>query len=330
MSIWTTLLLFLAGFVIIAKGGDWFVDAAVWIANRTGVPRPIIGATVVTFATSLPELMVSGTATLRGSTDIALGNAIGSVICNLGLVLGVLVFFSPKQMPSNAYRSKSVFLLGASLLTLFLGRNGHLSSGEGLLMLAGFTLFIVYNVRQALSSSQNGEDVLPMPNQPVPSQILRFLGGATFILAGAQLLVVNGETLARHFGVPEQIISLTLIALGTSLPELVTAVSSILKKEYGLSVGNVLGANVFNLLMVLGLSSVLSPVGLPFSLQTFRWAGTVRLVPQTLVFDLPAALVLILISCVPFLLHRNLNRIHGLLLLAGYATYLGTLLFLFL
>ena len=310
-SIWITVLLFLLGLLLIVKGGDWFLDGAVWIAEATGVPRFIIGATIVSLATTLPELTVSVTGVLQGEVDLAVGNAVGSVTANLGLILGISVLCIPSVVNRKQFNLKAILMVvGAALLTV-LCWSGTLRLLPGLLL---FVIFIVYlgnNIVDARSSVQERE-ALPERRTTSYRQMIMKLGmfviGIAAIVLGSQLLINYGSELALQLGVPSSIIGVTMVAIGTSLPELVTTLTAIAKKEASMSVGNIVGANVIDLTMILPICSAVS-------------SGRLTIGSQTTALDLPVCLLLCCVAVLPPLLKGKFYRVQGVLMLAVYAGY---------
>lgn len=310
-SIWVTVLLFLVGLLLIVKGGDWFLDGAVWIAEATGVPRFIIGATIVSLATTLPELTVSVTGVLQGEVDLAVGNAVGSVTANLGLILGISVLCMPSVISRKQFNLKAVLMVAGAALLVVLCRTGILHLLPGLLL---FVIFIVYlgnNIMDARSSVQAREEH-PARRTTSHRQMIMKLGmfaiGITAIVIGSQLLINYGSELALQLGVPASIIGVTMVAIGTSLPELVTTLTAIAKKEASMSVGNIIGANVIDLTMILPICSAVS-------------GGRLTIGSQTTALDLPACLLLCCVAVLPPLFKGKFYRLQGVLMLVLYAGY---------
>lgn len=252
MNIWITVLLFLAGLALIVKGGDWFLDGAVWIAESTGVPRFIIGATIVSLATTLPELTVSITGVLEGEVDLAVGNAVGSVTANLGLILGISVVCIPSCINRRQFNLKAVLMVGGGVGLMLLCRGGVLSFLPSLLLFAVFLTYLASNLVDARSGMAESRENRPERRAPVSHRqavrkLLAFAVGIAAIVAGSRLLIDHGSQLALLLGVPSSIIGVTMVAIGTSLPELVTTLTAIAKKEASMSVGNIIGANVMTL-----------------------------------------------------------------------------------
>lgn len=305
-------LLFLLGLVLMVKGGDSFVDGAGWMARVTGIPPFVVAATVVSLGTAMPELLVSVLSAAQGSAGMALGNALGSVSCNTGLVLGVSLLCLPGQVQPRPLREKGSLLIFAALVLLAFSIDGRLSWGEGVLLLLLVLLFL----KNDLDHTRRD----PFPSEERETQrtpraaflyIGKFLLGAVGLAAGARLLVDNGCILARLLGVPESVIALTLVALGTSLPELVTTLTALAKGEAALSVGNVIGANFLDLTVVPA-ASAFAAGGLPMP------------APHTQI-DLLAALVLLLVTLLPAWRKGKFHRWQGAVLLLTYGGYIAGL-----
>lgn len=312
MSVWVTVLLFLVGLVLIVKGGDWFLDGAVWIAEATGVPRFIIGATIVSLATTLPELTVSITGVLEGEVDLAVGNAVGSVTANLGLILGISVLCIPSVVSRRQFSLKAVLMVvGAALLTV-LCQGGVLPFRPSLLLFVVFILYLGNNIVDAKSSMQEGRSGRPARRTTSYRQMVMKLGmfviGIAAIVIGSRLLIHYGSELALLLGVPSSIIGVTMVAIGTSLPELVTTLTAIAKKEASMSVGNIIGANVIDLTMILPICSAVS-------------GGRLTIGGQTTLLDLPACLLLCCVAVLPPLVKGRFYRWQGVLMLGMYAVY---------
>lgn len=309
MSIIVVVLLFLLGILLIVKGGDLFVDASTWIAVKSGIPKFIIGATIVSLATTLPELLTSAIAAMHGNVDIAVGNAVGSVTANLGLIMGISIVCMPSEIRRNQIAFKGILMLLACALLYALSAGGQLQAGPSMLLLVLFAIFLIENVMTARKSMKNesNEGVLDSRNV-VMMNMAKFVGGAAGIVIGAQLLVDNGSALARILGVPESIIGATLIAVGTSLPELVTTLTAISKREGSLSIGNILGANIIDLTMILPVSSILA-------------GGTLTISAQASLLDLPACLAVGLLAVLPPLIAQKFFRLQGVLMLLFYLAY---------
>ena len=261
-------LLFLLGLLFLIKGGDWFVDGATGIAHRFHLPEILIGATVVSIGTTLPEVMVSATSALSGHGEIAYGNAIGSIICNTSLIAAITIAVKPGAIQRHTLKTPVIFFfLSAAFYVGIAYTSGYFSRITGLLLLAVFLIYMTYTVLQMKNTPQPEEleEVTAQEKTPMSKDLLLLVIGAVLIAIGADLLVNNGTLIAQALGVPESVIALTFVALGTSLPELVTAITSLAKGHGALSLGNVIGANLFNLVLVSGVSATLAPFCIPQS-----------------------------------------------------------------
>lgn len=310
-------ILFIVGLLCLIKGGDWFVDGAVNIAHRFGVPELLIGATVVSIGTTLPEVMVSATSALEGHGEIAYGNAIGSVICNAALIAAITIAVRPGKVDPGTLRTPVLFFFAAAVLYAGVAyTTGYFSRGIGLILLAVFVIYMAVTVRQIMRSASagpSGESEAAAEGSTVKDLVLLAVGAA-LIAVGAKLLVDNGILIAQALGVPESVIALTFIALGTSLPELVTAVTSLAKGHGSLSLGNIVGANLFNLVLVSGVSVTLAPFDIP---QNASIAG----MNASLVLELPVMFLVMLLLTLPALVRGKLSRVQGILMLAVYGAF---------
>ena len=306
-------LLFILGLLLLIKGGDWFVDGASDIAHRFGVPELLIGATVVSIGTTLPEVMVSATSAVSGHGEIAYGNAIGSVICNAALICGLTCAVRPTKVDAKTFRVPVIFFfIAAAMYMLFAYGFGEFSRTAGLALLLLFAVYMFITVKQAVGHSAQAEK--PEDTGSFGKEILLLVIGAAAIAVGARLLVDNGTKIAQALGVPESVIALTFVALGTSLPELVTAVTALVKGHSALSLGNVIGANLFNLVLVSGLSAALAPFPVPAS-------KTIAGMNSSLVVDIPLMLIVMVLLTAPALVKKKLTRAQGITLLLIYAAF---------
>lgn len=303
-------LLFLLGLVLMIKGGDSFVEGAEWMARATGIPPFVVAATVVSLGTTMPELLVSSMAAAQGSGAMALGNAVGSVSCNTGLILGISILFLPGKEEPRSLREKGVLLLFALLAMLAFGIDGRLTWREGLFLLVILLLFFKSNLDSArrclFPREETGAERSP---RAAAVYLTKFLLGAVGLAAGARLLVDNGTILARLLGIPEAVIALTLVALGTSLPELVTTITAISRKQSSLSVGNIIGANLLDLTVVPAVS-------------TFFGGGVLPVERPNAIYDLLAALLLLTVTLLPAMGKGSFRRWQGAALLGLYVGYL--------
>lgn len=315
MNVMLVVILFIVGIVFIVRGGDYFVDAASWIAQVSGIPRLIIGATVVSLATTLPEVLVSLMAAAQGKVDMSIGNAVGSVTANVGLIMAISLICIPFAIRRKDYLCKAVLLLAAAVLVVASGLRGQMEPVIAVVMLVIFAVFLWENVTQAKRSMKEqgdgaeGKRKREIGRREVAVNVVKFIVGTIGIVWGADLLVDNGSELARLAGISERVIGITIIAIGTSLPELITTVTAILKKQSSLSVGNIIGANIIDLTLILPLCSLVSGRPLPI---TASFA----------MFDLPACLLVCGIALIPAMIFEKFQRWQGVFLLIVYGGYL--------
>ena len=309
-------LLFIVGLLFLIKGGDWFVDGASSLARRFHLPELLIGATVVSIGTTLPEVMVSTMSALSGHGEIAYGNAIGSVICNAALIAAITIAVRPGRVDPKTLKTPVAFFFAAAAIYCIAAYVfGRFTRVMGIIMLAVFVAYMAANVLQMKNTPAGEQEASEEEEEmPLAKTLILLVLGAVLIAVGANLLVDNGTLIAQALGVPESVIALTFVALGTSLPELVTAITSLVKGHSDLSLGNIVGANVFNLVLVSGMSITLAPFTIPQSATLFG-------INSSLVLDLPVMLVVMLILTVPALVKGKLNRAQGILLLAIYAAF---------
>jgi len=305
----------IAGLMLLIKGGDWFVDGATGIAHRFHVPELLIGATVVSIGTTLPEVMVSATSALSGHGEIAYGNAIGSIICNTSLIAALTIAIRPATVDKKSLRTPVLFFFAAAVIyILFAVLTGEFSRFAGLLLLGIFAVYMFTTVRQALRSKLPETQEEEAPSGSIVKELLLLVIGAAAIAVGARLLVDNGTLIAQWLGVPESVIALTFVALGTSLPELVTAITALAKGHGALSLGNIIGANIFNLVLVSGVSATLMPFPVPASKLLFG-------MNSSFLVDIPVMILVMCLLTVPALVKGKLTRAQGISLLAIYAGF---------
>ena len=316
----TSLILFAIGLVLLIKGGDWFVDGATGVAKRFNLPDIVVGATVVSIGTTLPEVMVSTTGALQGSGAMAYGNAIGSIICNTALIAAISITCNPGPVNVKSMKTPAIFFFGAAALYCVAAYGlGTFPQWMGFVMLAIFAVYMVLTVRNGLSnpdSVETEEEEEGGKPKKLWQELLLLVVGAAVIAVGADLLVEHGQIIAIELGVPETVVALLFVALGTSLPELVTTITSLRKGRASLGVGNVIGANVFNLVLVSGVAVSLAPFDVPVE-NTLLDTG----LNLSLVFDIPVMLGVMSLMIFPALLHKKLSRWQGVALLCIYAAF---------
>jgi cation:H+ antiporter len=301
-----------AGIILVAKGGDFFVDAASWMAKAAGIPTFIVGATIVSLATTLPEIIVSVMAAVEGKTEMAIGNAVGSVTANTAMIMAIAFVFMKITIVLKDYLVQCILLILTSGILILGCLNDVLSTWAAIVLITIFVIHMIVNVRLAKrhsAASKEREAEVPKDRKTVIINIIKFVGGAAGIVVGSRFLVDGGSDLAALLGVPERIVAVTVVAIGTSIPELVTTITAIKKKEYGLSVGNIVGANIIDLSLILPLCSLVSGENLPVS-------------PQGAHIDMPVCLGVTVLAIVPLLIRRKASRVQGIILLAAYVTYL--------
>ena len=399
------IILFAVGLVMLIKGGDWFVDGASGIAHRFHIPEILIGATVVSIGTTLPEVMVSATGAMQGSGDMAYGNAIGSIICNTSLIAALTIAIRPSETDKKSLRFPVIFFFGAAVFYSFVSYYfGYFARWIGIVLLLGFVVYMIILALQAkkaikptvidaelvldamddevsednqgklgdfwgfiivgigliaaqiftvLNSVQGGVsiDFFSQESNGFFANLVDFVGyylwgilgviiiavglikgitknkisilnsnivflilGAFIIAIGADLLVDNGIIIAETLGVPQSVIALTFVALGTSLPEFVTAITALIKGHSSLSLGNIIGANIFNLVLVSGVSITISPFAVPNNTQI--WG-----INSSLLIDIPVMLAVMAIMTIPTLFRGKLSRVQGIALLCIYAAF---------
>ena len=314
------ILLFVVGLVCLIKGGDWFVDGASGLARRFNLPELLIGATVVSIGTTLPEVMVSTMSALSGHGEIAYGNAIGSVICNTALIAAITIAVKPGPVDRRSLRVPVLFFyIAAAIYCVAAYVMGKFTRPMGIIMLSVFVAYMIFNVRAMKGATEpatepSTEEEQSEEDLPISKIMILLVVGAVLIAIGADLLVDNGTLIAEGLGVPESVIALTFVALGTSLPELVTAITSLAKGHGSLSLGNIIGANVFNLVLVSGVSVTLAPFAVPQSAKL--WG-----VNASLIFEIPVMLLVMSILSLYALWKGRLSRMQGIILLAIYVVF---------
>ena len=369
-----SVLLFAVGLVLLIKGGDWFVDGATGIAKRFNLPDIVVGATVVSIGTTLPEVMVSTTGALAGSGAMAYGNAIGSIICNTALIAAISIAVNPGPVNVKSMKTPAIFFFcSAALYCLAAYLLGEFPQWMGFVMMAIFVCYMLLTVRNGLknpdaAAEEEEEESSGMPwagiiligvaalliafsgsifgempmwfaavmaviavgfllfgsklfkvsevDRKLWMELILLVAGAGIIAVGADLLVEHGQVIALGLGVPETVVALLFVALGTSLPELVTTITSLRKGRASLGVGNVIGANVFNLVLVSGVAVSLAPFAVPAE-NTLLDTG----LNLSLVFDIPVMLAVMSLMIFPALLHKKLGRWQGIVLLGIYAAF---------
>lgn len=312
------ILLFIVGLILLIKGGDWFVDGATGIAKKFHIPEMLIGATVVSIGTTLPEVMVSATSAFSGHGEMAYGNALGSIICNTALIAAITITFRPSKIERSSLKLPVViFFVAATVYAVVAYCLGEFTRWVGMILLAFFAVYMVLSVHKAMKSpkpTDESQTVEATDNKAFIKNIVMLVIGAGVIALGADLLVDNGTIIAEAMGVPESVIALTFIAIGTSLPELVTAITALVKGHSALSLGNVIGANILNLLLVSGVASIVSPFVVPNNTQI---AG----INSSLLIDIPVMLFVMAFLTLPAMMKEKLSRVQGIILIIIYIAF---------
>ena len=314
-----SVLLFAVGLVLLIKGGDWFVDGATGIAKRFNLPDIVVGATVVSIGTTLPEVMVSTTGALAGSGAMAYGNAIGSIICNTALIAAISITCNPGPVNVKSMKTPAIFFFGAAAMYCLAAYGlGTFPRWLGFIMLTVFVIYMVLTVRNGMKNPDAAAEEEEEESKPKAlwQELLLLVVGAAVIAVGADLLVEHGQIIAIGLGVPETVVALLFVALGTSLPELVTTITSLKKGRASLGVGNVIGANVFNLVLVSGVDVSLAPFDVPCENLLLDTGMNL-----SLVFDIPVMLLVMSLMIFPAFAKKKLGRWQGIALLAIYAAF---------
>ncbi len=302
-------LLIIAGLVLLVLGGDWLLKAAVGMSLRLNISKIVIGMTVVSFATSAPELIVSVKSAMAGFPDIALGNVVGSNIANIGLILGIVMIISKMQVDQSFFKTDwPAVILSSLLLYGMLLFDGQVSRIEGVILFVLLVFFVVYLIKS--QKTKTGEVEIPLEETMEMYKIIGFLLiGAVALYGGSEFLIKGAVNIAQAFGVSDRVIAVTVVAVGTSIPELAASLVAAIKKESSISIGNVIGSNIFNILSVLGISAIIHPIRLSDN----------RLLTFDIFWMLGFALILLPLVYMPQ--KGFLDRKAGIVLLGGYITF---------
>ena len=318
-GLWGSLALFAVGLVLLIKGGDWFVDSATGIAKRFRVPEIIIGATVVSIGTTLPEVMVSATAAINQNGAIAYGNAIGSIICNTSLIAALTIAIRPAPVNRKAITMPVIFFFISAAIYLVAAYGlQRFDRWLGIVMLAVFALYMTLTIRQGFKNPVTAEAHEEEEEDAAEGSLLKdivvLVVSAALIAVGADMLEGSSVSLATMAGIPTEVVGVTIVALCTSLPELVTAITALAKGHGALSLGNIIGANIFNLVLVSGVAVTLSPFAVPEGSKLFGQN-------TSLVMELPLMVGVMALMTLPALFKKKLFRWQGAALLAIYAAF---------
>lgn len=312
MGIVLQFVLLIVGFVLLMKGADWFVDGASKIADKFGIPHIVIGLTIVAFGTSAPEAAVSISAALKGSVDLAISNVLGSNIMNVLLILGLSSIIYPLAVKKSAIKFDIPFVFVVSVLMLVCGvMDGNVGRIDGLIFWVLLIGYIIYMIQLTKKSQAEDEDFEPAgENDKIWKLLLLIIVGGVMIVAGSNVTVDAASNIATEFGMDERLIGLTIVAFGTSLPELVTSCIAAKKKETDIAIGNIVGSNLFNILFVLGTSAVITPI-------TYQ---------SKFIFDNVVAILVMVVLWLFVFRKQKLSRAGGIVMLVMYAAYFANLL----
>ncbi len=316
MDIAIAVILLLVSLFLVIKGGDVFVDSSQYLAQRMHIPKIVFGATIMSVATTLAELLVAIFSSVDGTTGLAVGNAVGSAICNIGLVCGIAFIAIPTRLRKGGM-IKYYLLLAVSTLVLIAGFWFKIYAWQGIVLLCLTLVFFVVNFIDAKNFSKKNpgkSDEEEEKTKPLWLTLVLFIGGAAAIAGGAYLLVQKVEFLAKVIGVSEQFIGLTVVAIGTSLPELVTIINSIKKDTPDLAIGNIIGSNILNLCLILGISRVIA------------WNNSMPITKETAFISLPVMVVLTFVMVIPILIKNKTYKWQGIAVLSIYVLYIAWLI----
>ena len=314
-TIWAVIKL-LAGFILLFFGGDWLVEGGVALARKYRISSLVIGMTIVAFGTSAPELLVSMISAIKGSAGIAMGNVLGSNIANIGLILGLTAILCPIPTQNRKVSANGLIMILASLLVLVFSLNNGICRAEGLILFAGIVIFTVISIKLGRTGKEPQSEIQELPQgrkMSVAVALLLIVLSCAMLAFGADFMVDGATTLAKSLGVSDKVIGLTIVALGTSLPELAASVAAAIKKEMDISIGNIIGSNIFNLMCVLGVSASIRPI--PFEYMQYRMDFIIMMA-------FSAGLILLI---QPWKAQGKLGRVSGAIMFVAYAIYAWSL-----
>jgi cation:H+ antiporter len=310
MSTYGAFVVFVIGLLMIIKGGDIFLNGAIGVAKITGISTGIIGATIVSIATTLPELLVSTIAAYEGLEDMCIGNAIGTYISNIAFIIGISSIIKPIKIDGN-FNIKGIMMISFLILFYILAMDGMITKKEGAILFSLVIFFLWANAAEH-KRDDTKRNKLYLDKEEISKNIVFFIVGGLLVVTGSHLLLDSAVQIANFLHIPQNVISLTFLAIGTALPELVTAITAIRKKEQSISVGNILGANIYNLTMILGLSALFSDNG-------------ITIYRQTLTLDFSMAMIVTLLFVGSGIFRKKISRQMGFLLLFIYLVFIFAL-----
>ena len=313
-----SIIFIIIGFALLIKGADFLVDGASNVAKKFHIPEIIIGLTIVSMGTSMPELFVSATSALNGSADMAIGNIVGSNICNLLLILGLSAFIKPVIFQRETRLIEiPICLIVTIIFIIFCNTDGTISKVEGIILIVLFLLFIIYTIIMSKKGNKfdgtEESNELKVQDKPISitKNILFIIIGIIGLKIGGDLTVDNATNIARMFNISEKIIGLTILAVGTSLPELVTSVTAAIKGNSDIAIGNIVGSNIFNILFIIGVSAIITPLAYNFTYNI------------QMVILIAATIILALFPAIPP--KNEMSRMNGLIYFILYLVYLAIL-----
>jgi cation:H+ antiporter len=320
MEMFITFLIFVVALLSVIKGADWFTDAAIWFADHYKIPKVIIGATIVSLSTTMPEFIVSTYSSWVNQPEVAFGNAIGSVICNIGLILGVALLIRSYRTNHDLFMHKGMFMAAAATIFAALSLDGLITRNDGIVLIIVLCGYVYYSIQvtrateiESVIADEIRSEKLEIKFRSIFKReyqmgyTLKFVLGAMLVIVGGRFMVDSGVSIAEFFGIPQSLIAVTLLAVGTSLPEFVTSITAALKGHLDLSIGNILGANILDLTWVMGISSLIRPI--PVETVSIN-------------IDIPFMVVLSVLVIAFGRSRRRLEKWEGLLFLSLYLAYL--------
>lgn len=311
MEILLQVVLLIVGFVMLVKGADWFVGGAAKIADKFGIPHLVVGLTIVAMGTSAPEAAVSISAGLQGSASIAVGNVVGSNIMNILLILGLTAVIKTIAVQTSTVKYEIPFMIGITVLFVCLGFfDGTIGRLDGIVLLVLMVVYLIYLLHMAKAGKTEIEEIDDVGNNNMPMLIAAVIVGGVLIVWGADVTVDAASKIAAALGMSQRLIGLTIVAFGTSLPELITSATAACKGKADIAIGNIVGSNIFNILFVIGITGVITPI--PYA-ASFAMDSIICIVAAVLLF-------------IFVLLNKKLTRTSGIIMLAAYAAYFGYLL----
>lgn len=324
-------LLLIAGLFLLIIGGDYLVKGGVAVAKKFKVPTLIIGMTIVAFGTSSPEFIVSCQSAIQGHPEISIGNVVGSNIANIGLILGITALILPIAVNRTSVKIDIPFMILCSLMFYTLAKDNLISRGEGVILVTLIILFVVFSIykgkKEIKEEKPINEEVDNKPETKMISAILMIIASCIALTIGANLLIDSAINIAKDFGVSERIISVTIVAFGTSVPELATSIMAAIRKENDIAIGNIVGSNIFNILFVIGLSAIITPIqNYDFTTFSFDFSWMIIFASLLALAVIPFKKIIKKDKIINTSSYSTLGRISGFIMFASYIAYIVLLL----